>query len=126
VKFGHVNVSEVQDTARRSRKPRCATATLAVLGHGRDARGTKGLADVTRLWRAAACSAPCIHLGAVILKLREALWTAAAKLPLWTEGAADPAVPGAFTESSRYGDELKAAASRPHSKALCAVGFVLV
>jgi len=40
---------------------------------------------------------------------------------LWTAGAAAPTVPGAFTESSRYGDKLKAAASRPQSKALRAV-----
>jgi len=33
-------------------------------------------------------------------------------------GAAAPAFPWASTESSRHGDELKAAASRPQSKAL--------
>jgi len=39
MKFGHVKAPE--DTARRSRKQKSATAILAVLGHGRDARGAK-------------------------------------------------------------------------------------
>ncbi|HXW14976.1 MAG TPA: hypothetical protein VEN79_10745, partial [Terriglobia bacterium] len=78
-------------------------------------------AEVTRLWTAVACSAPYTHLDGAILKLRGALWSAAAKLPLWTAGAAAPAFPGAFTEGSRYGDELKAAASRPQPKAFGAV-----